>query len=132
MARAFAVAEGAFGLEALKARIDALDGKVEAQIQIQLYTEIAEILRRLGLWFLSQVSAKDDLAGTIALYRAGMEVLRTSYKTFISAEQAQEAEARMTRFAAPGVPDDLARDIGLLPLMGGGAGDRAAGADHGP
>jgi glutamate dehydrogenase len=70
------------------------------------------------LWFLSQVSAKDDLAGTIALYRAGMDVLRKSHKDFISAEQSQEAEARMARFAAPGVPDDLARDIGLLPLMG--------------
>ncbi len=118
VARAFAVAEGAFGLEALKARIDALDGKVDAQVQIRLYTEIAEILRRLGLWFLTHVSAKDDLAATIALYRAGVDALRTGHKDFISPEQAQEAEARIARFTAPGVPADLARDIGLLPLMG--------------
>jgi glutamate dehydrogenase len=118
VARAFAVAEGAFGLEALKARIDALDGKVEAQIQIRLYTEIAEILRRLGLWFLTHVPAKDDLAGTIALYRAGVETLRMGHKDLISPEQTQEAEARVARFTAPGVPGDLARDIGLLPLLG--------------
>ncbi len=118
VARAFAVAEGSFGLEALKTRIDALDGKVDAQVQIRLYTEIAEILRRLGLWFLTHVAAKDDLAGTITLYRGGVEALRVGHKELISAEQAQEAEARIARFAAPGVPDDLARDIGLLPLMG--------------
>jgi glutamate dehydrogenase len=118
VARAFAVAEGAFGLEALKSRIDALDGKVEAQHQIRLYTEIAEILRRLGLWFLTHISAKDDLASAIALYRAGVEALHAGYKDFISPEQNQEAQARIARFAAPGVSDDLARDIGLLPLMG--------------
>ena len=93
VARAFVVAEGAFGLEALKARIDALDGKVEAAVQIRLYSEIAEILRRLGLWFLTHVAAKDDLAAAIALYRAGVEALRAQHKDFISPEQAQEARS---------------------------------------
>jgi len=118
VARAFTLAEGAFGLEALTKRIDALDGKTEAQVQIRLYTEIAEILRRLGLWFLSHVPPKDDLAASIALYRAGAEALRTGHKQFISAGQMEELDARTTRFIAPGVPDDLARDIALLPLLG--------------
>ena len=115
VARAFTVAEGAFGLEALKTRIDALDGKVEAQIQTRLYTEIAEILRRLGLWFLTYVSARDDLAGTIALYRAGVR-LRAAIANS-SPEQAQEL-MRASRGIMSGVPEDLSRDIGLLPLMG--------------
>jgi glutamate dehydrogenase len=118
VARAFTLAEGAFGLEALKRRIDALDGKTEAQVQIRLYTEIAEILRRLGLWFLSHVPPKDDLAASIALYQAGAEALRTGHQQFISAGQKEELEARVARFIAPGVPDDLARDIALLPLLG--------------
>jgi glutamate dehydrogenase len=118
VARAFIVAEGAFGLEALKARIDALDGKAEAQVQIRLYTEIAEMLRRLGLWFLTHVSAREELGGAIALYRAGVEALRARHGEFISTEQAEESEARIARFAAPNVPDELARDIGLLPLLG--------------
>ena len=118
VARAFAMAEGAFGLEALKSRIDALDGKTAAQAQIALYTEIAEILRRLGLWFLSHVSAKEDLASCIALYRTGIETLRAGHSQFISAEQKSELEARIARLAAPGVPDELSRDIALLPLLG--------------
>ncbi|HUO01816.1 MAG TPA: hypothetical protein VMU31_03485, partial [Rhizomicrobium sp.] len=85
---------------------------------IRLYTEIAEILRRLGLWFLSHVSAKDDLAASIALYRAGTESLRTGHQQFMSAGQKEELEARIARFTAPGVPADLARDIALLPLLG--------------
>jgi glutamate dehydrogenase len=87
-------------------------------MQIRLYTEIAEILRRLGLWFLTHIPAREDLASAIALYRAGVEVLRGSYKDLISPEQSQEAQARIARFTAPGVPENLARDIGLLPLLG--------------
>ncbi len=116
VARAFVVAEGAFGLDALKKRIDALDGKMPAALQTQLYAEIAEILRRLGLWFLGHVGRKDDLAAAIALYRAGVEDLRVHYKDVISAEQAEEAAARIARFQD--APSDLARDIGLLPLLG--------------
>jgi glutamate dehydrogenase len=118
VARAFVVAEGAFGLEALKARIDALDGKAQAQAQLNLYTEIAEMLRRLGLWFLTHVPVREELGAAIALYRAGVEALRAGHGDFISPEQAEESRARIARFAAPGVPHDLARDIGLLPLLG--------------
>ncbi len=118
VARAFTVAEGAFGLEGLKSRIDALDGKVDAQLQLRLYTEIAEILRRLGLWFLAHVSAKDDLASSIALYRAGMEALRTGHKQFMSAEQIQELDARAALFRAPGIMEELAQDVAALPLLG--------------
>lgn len=122
MARAFVIAEGAFGLESLKARIDALDGALPANVQIELYTEIAEILRRLGLWFLNHASAPhsqkgDELGATIALYRAGVESLGGCYRDVISAEQAQEADARIAQFAKAGAPDAVARDIGLLPLL---------------
>ena len=118
IARAFVVAEGAFGLEALKRRIDALDGKIAAETQTQLYTEIAEILRRLGLWFLTHTAPKDDLAAAIALYRAGVEGLRGFYRAVISPEQTEEADARIAAFAKAGAPNDVAQDIGLLPLLG--------------
>jgi glutamate dehydrogenase len=116
VARAFVVAEGAFGLGDLKKRIDDLDGKIAAGEQTKFYAEIAEILRRLGLWFLGHVGAKDGLAAAIALYRAGVEALRAQYKDFISPEQAEEAQNRIAGFAQAG--PELARDIGLLPLLG--------------
>ena len=116
VARAFVVAEGAFGLEGLKKRVDALDGKIPAALQTRLYSEIAETLRRLGPWFLGHVGGRDDLAAAVALYRAGVEALRDQNRDFISKEQAQEAQARIARFKD--APPELARDIGLLPLLG--------------
>src|SRR6202012_4582964 len=76
VARAFVVAEGAFGLEALKKRIDALDGKLDAGLQNQLYSGIAEQLRRATPWSLGNLPISGDLAEAVALYRAGVEALR--------------------------------------------------------
>ena len=107
VARAFVVVEGAFGLEALKKRIDALDGKIDAALQTQLYDGIARQLRLVTPWFLANVPADADLAATVALYRAGVEALRPAIEPF------DEDKTRMETLAKQ-VPADLARDWGLL------------------
>ena len=119
VARAFVVAEGAFGLAALKARIDALDGKISAEVQTGMYADIAEILRRLGLWFITNVPAQADLAATIALYRAGAEELRGTFASLVSPYEASDTEAHIEKMQKAGVPLDLAEDVSVLPLMGG-------------
>ncbi len=119
IARAFAAADGAFGLSALKVRIDSLDLHVKAQVQIGMYADIAEILRRLGLWFITNVPEDVDLAETIALYRAGTESLRGTFASLVSSYEARDTEARIHELQAAGVPLDIAEDIGVLPLLGG-------------
>ncbi|HJW41553.1 MAG TPA: NAD-glutamate dehydrogenase [Rhizomicrobium sp.] len=119
VARAFVVAEGAFGLAALKTRIDALDDHVAAGVQTAMYTDIAEILRRLGLWFITNVPANADLAATIALHRAGVESLRGTFHTLVSPYEASDTEGRIRRLRDAGVPLDVAEDVAVLPLMSG-------------
>ncbi|MEI9997084.1 MAG: NAD-glutamate dehydrogenase [Rhizomicrobium sp.] len=117
VARAFVVAEGAFGLGALKTRVDALDGKVAAEVQTGMYTDISEILRRLGLWFITNVPGNADLASTIALYRAGVENLRGTFNSLVSPYEAMDTEGRIRMLADAGVPLDVAEDVAVLPLM---------------
>ncbi len=119
IARAFVLAEGALGLGALKSRIDALDGKVRATIQTGAYSEIAELLRRLGLWFLVNVPARADLGDTIACYRAGVEALRGTFSTLISPYETQGTEDRIAELQKAGAPLDVAEDVAVLPLLGG-------------
>jgi glutamate dehydrogenase len=117
--RAFAVAEGAFGLGALKKRIDGLDLKVDAKLQISMYADIVAVLRRLGLWFLINVPEGADLTAIVALYRDGAEKLRGTFSTLVSPYEAQDTEARIAELTTGGVPDDLADDVAVLPLMAG-------------
>jgi glutamate dehydrogenase len=116
VARAHVMAEGAFGLAALKARIDALDGIVRADIQTGMYADIAELLRRLGLWFLVNVPANADLADTVALYRAGVESLRGTFSTLVSPYEMHDTVGRIKEMVDAGAPLDVADDVAALPL----------------
>jgi glutamate dehydrogenase len=68
------------------------------------------------VWFLGH-GVKDALGDAVTLYRGGVEQLRGHYRDLLSPEQLAETDARIQRFTADGVPDDIARDIGLLPLL---------------
>ena len=116
--RVSVVAEGSFGLSELKARVDALDGKVDAAVQTSMYTDIAELLRRLGLWFLANVPANADFASTIALYRAGVGKLKGTFEGLVSEYEKQDTLARIAELEKAGVPHELADEIGALPLFG--------------
>ena len=119
IARSFVLASGSLSLDALKARIDALDGKVGSSVQIGAYDEIVELLRRLGLWFLVNVPSRADIAEAIARYRAGVEALRGSFSTLVSPYEAQGTEVRIAELQKAGVPLDIAEDVAVLPLLGG-------------
>jgi glutamate dehydrogenase len=116
VARAFVVAEGAFGLDALKARIDALDGQVPAGVQIGMYAELAELARRVGPWFLTNVPANADLGDAVARYRAGVEALRGTYSSLISEYELKDRMADVGKMMDAGVPEELAHDVAALPL----------------
>ena len=114
VARGFVLSDGAFGLSALKAGIDALDLKVEAGLQTQLYSDLADQFRRASRWFLTHVPANAVLADTAARYRAGIESLRQSYAV------SREERDNIATLAAVGLPEELARDLVLLaPLSAG-------------
>jgi glutamate dehydrogenase len=117
VSRAYVVADGAFGLSALKSRIDTLDGRIPADLQIAMYADITDLLRRLGLWFLVNVPATADLAETIARYRGGVEVLRGTFNSLVSPYEARDTEARIGELTGTGVPLELAEDVAVLPLL---------------
>ncbi|HEX4028433.1 MAG TPA: NAD-glutamate dehydrogenase [Rhizomicrobium sp.] len=108
VARGFVLSDGAFGLSALKTRIDALDLKVEAGVQTRLYGDIADQFRRAARWFLAHVPLDAPIADTVGQYRAGVEALRQGYS--LTADD----NARIAEVVKAGVPEDLARDMTLL------------------
>jgi glutamate dehydrogenase len=119
VARSFVLAEGAFGLSALRERIDALDGRVAASTQTGMYVDIVELLRRLGLWFLANVPVNADLAESIARYRSGVESLRGTFSTLVSNYERHDTDERIHEMTKAGAPLDIAEDVAILPLLGG-------------
>jgi glutamate dehydrogenase len=105
VARAFLLADGAFGLEALKNRIDVLDGTLDAGRQLQMYAGLADHLRRVTPWFLAQVPADAELGAAMAQSRAGVESLRPAIEPY------PEDKARLEEL---GGPPELTQDLALL------------------
>src|SRR5690606_31010430 len=52
VALAFAAVRDSYGLSALNAGIDALDGRVSGAVQLSLYAQVEALLRQETLWFL--------------------------------------------------------------------------------
>jgi len=117
-ARGFALADGAFGLSDLAARIGALDLKVPARTQIAMMGDIAELLRRLGLWFIVHFPATASTTETVETYARAFAGLKGRFAGLISPLETVAIEARIATFKQEGVPLDIAEDAGILPLLG--------------
>jgi len=111
VARAWVLSDGAFGLSALKTRIDALDLKIDAGLQTELYAAIADAFLRAARWFLAHGVAQGAIGDMVALHRAGVEALRQSDAL------RQAGRERRSALVKAGVPDELAHDIALLPAL---------------
>ena len=107
VARGFVLSDGAFALSALKARIDALDGKMDAGMQIELYSGIADQFRRATRWFLANEALDAPIAETVLRYRASLEALQESHAL-------TDGDAARIQALSRQVPEDLARDWTLM------------------
>lgn len=115
--RAILTAEAAFGLDALKDRIDALNTPAAAAAQTAMLEAIGKAMHRLSLWFVVNVPDGAGLAETVDMYRQGVEILHPTVRRLVSPAEAADAETRRKAFLAAAAPDDLAAAVGELPLM---------------
>jgi glutamate dehydrogenase len=115
-AHAFALADGVFGLSGLKARISALDLKIPAPMQNAMIAEIADLLRRLGLWFIVQLPPC-EMGDAIATYGAGFAALKGRFAGLVSRLDTQVVEERIASFEKAGIPKPVAEDVAVLPLL---------------
>jgi len=117
VARAAAMASGAFRLADLYDRINALDGKVPAATQIDMHRETTALLRRETIWMLRNVAPDAAIDQTVAQYRAGIDALKGTFSGLVSPLERDAVAARIAELTEAGVPHDLADEAGALPLF---------------
>ena len=112
---AYAAAVSVLGLDALWSEIDRLDVTVPADIQLELYRETQDVLRRQSGWFLRRTRLSAGLSDLVETYRRGFDLYRPL------AIEGLAGSAEVARFAGAGVPEDLARRVASLDRLAGGA-----------
>ncbi|WP_338723051.1 NAD-glutamate dehydrogenase [Devosia sp. XK-2] len=116
VALAYAAVRDAYGLSALNAEIDALDGALPGSVQLALYAQVEALLRQEALWFLRNGSVTEGLAELVARHREGVAQLIAT-EGLLPADQRHLLDVRISNLAAQGVPIALAESIGALPFL---------------
>jgi glutamate dehydrogenase len=117
IARAYAVAREVFGLRALWAEIEALDGRVPAETQIAMLLKARILLERATRWLLRNRRRPIDIAAAVARYSSGAAALAEALPTLLGPSELEAARAKAAAFAEVGVPPELAQRVAHLEAL---------------
>jgi glutamate dehydrogenase len=117
VARAFMGVREVFDLPGLWQRIDALDGRVGGEAQLQLYAATRDLVNDETLWFLRHGAAIADLSSTIARHKAGLSALVQALEGVLPPRRKAGLAKEAQCLAAGGIPSDLAGDVARLQVL---------------
>lgn len=118
--RAFLVTREAFGLRHLWDRIEALDGKIPAMVQLNAMMELQHISGHAITWFLTRLGRTPDLTSDIPAFRQNIQKLRDGAEKAMTEKMKVAVDSRYAQALADGMPEDVARDLSLLPVLDSG------------
>ncbi len=104
-----------FALDALWAEINALDNRVPAATQIELFRAALRLVERVTAWFL--MSAKLDIKAQAAFFRPGVAALADHLFDILPETHRVELQRRAAAFAGHGVPEALAQRVARFDFL---------------
>jgi glutamate dehydrogenase len=116
IAHAFTVARAVLNMPAIWQRIDALDGHIGGQLQLDLYVRAQEALAHVTRWFMREGIAAGGLDAAIATHAKGA----TDLTTLLAGELGAHADTiheDEQQLVGADVPADLAADLARLSLL---------------
>lgn len=115
---AFEAARRIFRVDDLWAQVGALDARVPASVQTDLYLELTAAIRRQVFWLARRRDGEMGVEALIAAYRPAADALRKAGTVLLSPFERAFVEQRVQSLAASGAPQALAEAVaGLLPLV---------------
>lgn len=117
IARAYTVAREVFGLRALWAEIEALDGRAPAEAQTAMLLRARILLERATRWLLRNRRRPIDIAAAVARYEPGAATLAEALPTLLGASELESARAKTAGLVDVGVPPELSQRVAHLPSL---------------
>ncbi|MBA3449320.1 MAG: NAD-glutamate dehydrogenase, partial [Pseudaminobacter sp.] len=109
--RAFAVVRDGFDLPALYGEIDALDNRIDGQLQLDLYQAVGWLIYATSAWFLKNDTSAAPLGQRIADLREARKTLEPKLATLLPAFSKARMSERRQGFLASGAPEKLAERL---------------------
>ncbi len=111
----FVLAADGFEVHDLLKRIDALDNALPGEVQNELYASVSTFLQRVTVGLVR--AGTSDLGPAVGALRERVRLLKPQLASLASERARQAFEAAEAGLVERGIPQDLATDLALLPLL---------------
>ncbi len=116
--KAYIIVRESFSLRDLWKQIENLDNTVPAQVQLRAMKDIANMVRRETLWFLTRLGRPPEIKKDYQQFNSGIKELRRKIDKVVSEDIQSAIEQRTHANLADGLPQELAHQIALIPTLG--------------
>jgi glutamate dehydrogenase len=117
IAKAYTAAREIFDARELWSEIEALDGKVAENTQIDAVLQIWSLLRHFTRWLLNRPGGTLDIAVNVDRYAADVTVLRKALPDALTNTGHGDFAASQEKWEGLGVPNELAVRLARVPVL---------------
>ncbi len=118
VAKAFNIAREVLDARSLWAEIEALDGRINGNAQIDANLAIWQLLRNMTRWLLNHPGEVQDIAAAVERYQPGMVALKSRLAEIVTDADRAALEAGTARWAELGFAPGLSAQLAALPALG--------------
>ncbi|WP_407159444.1 NAD-glutamate dehydrogenase [Bradyrhizobium sp. STM 3557] len=117
IAMAFEAVNESYGLERLNDAIDALDNKIDGQLQLGLYASIQDLLHSRIVWYVRNVDFSAGLNAVISRYGSGIREIAAALDDDLPEEMRAQRNRRRQDLVDGAVPAELAGELADLDVL---------------
>jgi glutamate dehydrogenase len=117
IAMAFVAVDESYGLYRLNDAIDALDNKIDGQLQLGLYAAVQDLLHSRVVWFVRNVDFSAGLDAVISRFGPGIREIATGLDQALPVELQVGRSKRRQDLIDAGVPTHLAGELADLDTL---------------
>jgi len=115
--RSYAVARDLFDIDNLWSEIESLDGKIDLEVQINLYLEIRNLISHIISWFLRNGEQPINAADIIEEYSDGINELKKSLDDVMSKVLKNARDVCFGKYKKIGLPEHISKEISNLEAL---------------
>lgn len=117
IARSYSVICEIFNLEELWQQVDKLDAKISIPIKVEMFTDLAKIMRRGISWFIRNIKHPINISESVKEYNQQTQKLINMLSTLLVGETKIKFFNKIESYKEQGVSEKLAQDIAILEIL---------------
>ena len=118
IARAYIAVRNAFRMPEINAALDALDTRIDGDLQLELYSILQERVVSQTVWFVRYGNFSKGIGAVVEDYQKAVDTLMPKLEKMAPDFLAQRINDEFTRYTQAGVPKQTAITLARMPIAG--------------